>query len=156
MTDTTDAADPRLDSSAWRDALDDKVVEAVGAMTEALETVEVARGHLFAFHQITGSADFKLEKAIDLLAETGHPDLAERLRRELLGRNVLPGRWTFQVIEDYEDTYYEPFRDLEKEVRALTHGLPHVHEADLKRRRRSAGVPGHEATPHEPAAHEGQ
>ncbi|MFI7672313.1 hypothetical protein [Actinophytocola sp. NPDC049390] len=116
-------------------------------MTEALETVEVARGHLFAFHQLTGSADFKLERAIELLAAAGHTALADRLRRELLGRNVLPGRWTFQVIEDYEDTYYTPFRDLEREVRQLTDDVPHVHEADLKRRRRTEGEPGHEATP---------
>ncbi|MBB4909218.1 hypothetical protein [Actinophytocola algeriensis] len=147
MTHTTD--DPRLEGGDWRDRLDDATVEAVGAMTEALETVEVARGHLFAFHQLTGSADFKLERAITLLGEAGHHDLAERLKRELLGRNVLPGRWTFQVIEDYEDTYYTPFRGLEREVRDLTHGVAHVYEADLKRRRRTVGEPGHEATPRE-------
>ncbi|MCT2587765.1 hypothetical protein JT362_32070 [Actinophytocola sp. S1-96] len=127
--------------------MDDRTVVAVGALTEALETVEVARGHLYAFHQITGSADFKLEHAIRLLAEAGHQGLAERLSRELLGRNVLPGRWTFQVIEDYEDTYYSVFRDLEREARELTRGLPHVYEADLKRTRRSRGEPGHEASP---------
>jgi hypothetical protein len=147
----TSAGDPRLDGGAWRGGLDDDTVEAVGAMTEALETVEVARGHLFAFHQLTGSADVKLERAVTLLAKAGHHTLAGRLKRELLGRNVLPGRWTFQVIEDYEDTYYTPFRDLECEVRRLTHGLPHVHEADLKRRRRTDGEPGHEATPDERA-----
>ncbi|MFD1047201.1 hypothetical protein ACFQ1S_17425 [Kibdelosporangium lantanae] len=129
--------------------MDDTTVEAVGAMTEALETVEVARGHLFAFHQLTGSADFKLERAINLLRKANHHELADRLDRELLGRNVLPGRWTFQVVEDYEDTYYTPFRELEKDVRQLTDGLPHVHEADMKRHRRTVGEPGHEATPQE-------
>jgi len=150
-TDTGAGHDPRLTDPSWRDGLADDTVAAVGAMTEALETVEVARGHLFAFHQLTGSADIKLERAITMLAEAGHGALAERLTRELLGRNVLPGRWTFQVIEDYADTYYEPFRDLEREVRRLTRGLPHLHEADLKRRRRSAGEPGHEATPRDTA-----
>jgi len=142
--------DPRLDDG-W-DGFDEKTVEAVGAMTEALETTEIARGHLYAFHQLTGSADFKLEKAIELLEDAGHAELAAGLRRDLLGRNVLPGRWTFQVVEDYEDTYYQPFRDCEKEVRSLTDGMPHVYEAGLKRRRRSAGRAGHEATPQEPAA----
>lgn len=144
--------DPRLDGSGWRESLDEDTVEAVGAMTEALETVEVARGHLYAFHQLTGSADIKLERAIDLLGKAGHADLADRLSRELLGRNVLPGRWTFQVVEDYEETYYLPFREHEREVRTLTDGLPHVYEAGLKRRRRSPGITGHEATPREPAA----
>jgi hypothetical protein len=147
MTYITD--DPRLGGGEWRAELDDDTVEAVGAMTEALETVEVARGHLFAFHQLTGAADFKLERAIGLLGEAGHHELAGRLKRELLGRNVLPGRWTFQVIEDYEDTYYTPFRDLEREVRVLTRGVAHVYEADLKRQRRTVGEPGHEATPRE-------
>jgi hypothetical protein len=141
--------DPRFDER-WCASLDEATVEAVGAMTEALETVEIARGHLYAFHQLTGSADFKLERAIELLEKAGHGRLAEDLRRELLGRNVLPGRWTFQVMEDYEETYYRPFREHEREVRTLTDGLPHVYEAGLKRRRRSPGVPGHEATPDEP------
>lgn len=159
MTDTSEEAignkseaDPRLTRGPWREALDDDTVEAVGALTEALETAEVARGHLYAFHQLTGSVDFKVERAITLLEKAGHEELAKRLSRELLGRNVLPGRWTFQVIEDYEDTYYTPFKDLERETRTLTRGLPHVHEADLKRQRRSPGEPGHETTPHEPAA----
>ncbi len=151
MTHTPERTDPRLDGGRWRAELDDRTVEAVGALTEALETVEVARGHLYAFHQLTGAADFKVERAVDLLTEAGHHELAQRLSTELLGRNVLPGRWTFQVIEDYEDTYYTPFRDLERETRNLTGGYRHVYEADLKRRRRTDGEPGHEATPDEPA-----
>jgi hypothetical protein len=144
-----EGTDPRLTGGEWRAALDDRTVEGVGALTEALETIEVARGHLYAFHQLTGSADFKVERAVELLETAGHRELAERLRRELLGRNVLPGRWTFQVIEDYEETYYDVFRELERETRRLTDGLPHVHEADLKRRRRTAGEPGHEAVANE-------
>lgn len=143
----SDTSDPRLDGGAWREMLDDRTVRAVGALTEALETVEVARGHLYAFHQLTGSADFQLERAVELLKDAGHRALADQLSQQLLGRNVLPGRWTFQVIEDYEETYYEPFRDFERQGRQLTRGQRHVHEADLKRRRRSAGLRGHEATP---------
>ncbi|TDC56705.1 hypothetical protein E1212_01710 [Jiangella ureilytica] len=138
---------PTDDLPAPPDDADPATVVAVGELTEALETTEVARGHLFAFHQLTGSADFKLESAIEKLEEAGHGEFAARLRRELLGRNVLPGRWTFQVVEDYEETYYEPFKALERAGRDLVGGRPHLYEADLKRRRRSAGEPGHEATP---------
>lgn len=129
--------------------VDSATVEAVGKLTEALETTEIARGHLYAFHQLTGSADFKVEKAITLLARAGHRELAARLERELLGRNVLPGRWTYQVVEDYDDTYYNPFRELERETRKLTGGQRHLYEAGLKRDRRTPGEPGHEATPDE-------
>ncbi|MGX7827152.1 hypothetical protein ACTG9Q_18895 [Actinokineospora sp. 24-640] len=136
--------DPRLTEEI---DVDQPTIAAVGKLTEALETVEIARGHLYAFHQLTGSADFKLEEAIDGLREAGHHDLAERLARELLGRNVLPGRWTFQVVEEYDSLYYDPFRAFERQGRALTRGHSHLWEAQLKRRRRTPGEPGHEPTP---------
>ncbi|MFC4003301.1 hypothetical protein ACFS2C_16010 [Prauserella oleivorans] len=138
---------PRVDADP-----DVATVTAIGRLTEALETIEIARGHLYAFHQLTGTADFAVGDAIDMLRDAGHPEFAERLERELLGRNVLPGRWTFQVVEDYEDTYYEPFRALERQGRELTGGMRHLHEAALKRKRRSHGISGHEARPDEPAA----
>lgn len=124
-------------------------VEAVGKLTEALETVEVARGHLYAFHQLTGSADFALSDAVELLRRAGHDDLANDLGRELVGRNVLPGRWTFQLVEEYEDTYYRVFREFERRGRQLVGGTRHAYEAELKRQRRTPGEPGHEATPGE-------
>ena len=37
------------------DDVDDRTVEAVGKLTEALETVERARGHLYSFHQLSTS-----------------------------------------------------------------------------------------------------
>ena len=46
------------------DGVDDATVEAVGRLTEALETVERARGHLYSFHQLTGEADFKIGDAV--------------------------------------------------------------------------------------------
>ncbi|GAA5115024.1 hypothetical protein [Haloechinothrix salitolerans] len=142
--------DPRLDDNlAETGQVDDTTITAVGKLTEAFETVECARGHLYTFHQLTGSADFKLERAIELLDEAGHGGLARKLQRELLGRNVLPGRWTFQVIEEYDDLYYAPFREFERQARELTLGYRHLYEAGLKRARRTPGLPGHEATPAE-------
>lgn len=137
--------DPRLVDGAIE--ADDALVAAVGKLTEAWETVQVARGHLYAFHQLTGSADFTLEEAAARFREAGRADFAERLETELLGRNVLPGRWTFQVVEDYEETYHAPFTRFEREGRELTDGLPHLWEAKLKRERRTRGQPGHEASP---------
>ena len=138
--------DPRL-SDSLPDDLDPDTVAAVGKLTEALETAEVARGHLYAFHQLTGSADFKLDEAVEGLTKAGHTEFAERLERELVGRNVLPGRWTFQVVEDYEETYYQTFREFERQGRELVGGHLHLHEARLKAQRRTPGEPGHDATP---------
>ncbi len=90
--------------------MDDKTVEAVGKITEALETTERARGHLYSFHQLTGSADLQLGEGVDLLRQAGHTELADRIEHDLVGRNVIDGRWTFQVVEEYDDTYWSTFR----------------------------------------------
>jgi hypothetical protein len=141
-------SDPRLDPHFTPpEGADDATIKAVGKLSEAMETIEVARGHLYAFHQLSGRADFQVEEAVGLLRDAGHGDLADTLDRELVGRNVLPGRWTFQVIEDYAATYYEPFRLFDAQARELVGGLPHLYEAALKRDRRSPGEPGHEAVP---------
>lgn len=130
--------------------VDDSTIEAVGLLTEALETTERARGHLYSFHQLTGKADFEVGDAIEMLREAGQRELAERLETELLGRNVLPGMWSFQVMERYDDTYWLPFRELEKQVReACVQGRRHVQEAGLKESRRTHGHPDHTAQPEE-------
>ncbi|MFG1694259.1 hypothetical protein [Nonomuraea sp. NPDC049309] len=119
---------------------DDQAVRAAGMVSEALETVERARGHLYSFHQLTGSAHATLHKAAKLLREGGHDEIAKLLETELVGRDVLPGHWTFQVVETYDDYYYSVFRDIEKQVRdRLTGGRRHVYEAELKQRSQAAG-----------------
>ncbi|ORA09557.1 hypothetical protein [Mycobacterium arosiense] len=126
----------------------DGVAQAVGKVTEALETIERARGHLYAFHQLTGRADLQLDEAVARLRETGHADLAQHISTELIGRNVLPGRWSFQVVEDYDDGYYRCFTQIEQLVRSrLTDGRRHVYEMALKERRRTTGHPAHTASP---------
>lgn len=117
-------------------AMDDATVEAVGKLSEAFEVVEDARGSLYRFHRLSGRADFALGDAVRMLREAGHGELAARIDRELLGRNVLPGLWTFQVVEGYDDTYYSQFRRLVTEARnALAGGERHTYEARLKAER---------------------
>ncbi|MFD5804277.1 hypothetical protein ACIBSR_32750 [Streptomyces sp. NPDC049936] len=133
------------------EGVSDETVAALGSLSKALETTECARGHLFAFHQLTGSADFELDRAVELLRAAGHPEWAERVRTEILGRNVIPGHWTFQVVEAYDRTYYEPFRDLEREaVDRLAEGRDHLYEAELKEARRTRNHPDHTAGPDGP------
>jgi hypothetical protein len=126
----------------------DTAVEAAGKMSEALEKLERARGHLYGFHQLIGEADLALDEVLDGLRECGEDAVAERLESELLGRNVIPGRWTFQIVEEFDDTYWEVFRAHEKAVRdALVGGRRHVYESEMKERRRTHGHEGHEARP---------
>ncbi|MGY2009117.1 hypothetical protein ACW9HJ_16825 [Nocardia gipuzkoensis] len=142
MTDRPDVAHRRPDG------VDDATVAATGKLSEALETVERARGHLYAFHQLTGGADLALDQAVELFREAGHARFADRIAAELIGRNVLTGRWTFQIVEEYDDGYYGLFRDIERAARdELLDGRRHIYEAEMKEARRTHGAPGHSARP---------
>ncbi|MGW0607865.1 hypothetical protein [Streptomyces sp. NPDC002644] len=133
------------------DGVTDVTVEALGALSKALETTERARGHLYSFHQLTGSADLELDRAVRLLREAGHEHWADRVQQEILGRNVIPGRWTFQIVEDYNRTYYQPFQQVERQaLRELADGRDHLYEAEMKEARRTAGHPAHTARPDSP------
>ena len=126
----------------------DDTVAAVGKLSEALEYVERARGHLYTFHQLMGHADLTLGEACDDLRSAGHEDVSERLETELVGHNVLYGRWSYQVVEEFDDGYWTQFRRHERRVRdALQAGERHVLEAEMKERRRTRGRMGHEAKP---------
>lgn len=147
MTDHSSPDHPSPDHQR-PDGVDDLTVEALGKISEALEAVEVARGHLYTFHRLSGTADLTLGEGVDQLREAGHTDLADRIEQELVGRNVLEGRWTFQVVEEYDDGYYAAFRELEQLARdQLVGGRRHLYEAEMKEERRSHGRPGHEAQP---------
>ncbi len=143
------ASDETIDEDHTRpEGLDDLTVEGLGTISEALEATEVARGHLYAFHRLTGTADLTLGKGVQQLRDAGHREIADRIERELVGLNVLEGRWTFQVVEEYDDGYYATFRRLEREAReALAGGRRHLYEAEMKDERRSHGRPGHEPAP---------
>jgi hypothetical protein len=126
----------------------DATVEALGKLSEALEVVEHVRGHLYAFHRLMGTADLTLGDAVDKFREAGHTELADRLQDELVGRNVLQGRWTFQVVEEYDDGYYAAFKSLEALARdELVGGRRHLFEAEMKEDRRTHGDPAHTARP---------
>lgn len=130
------------------EGVSDATVEAVGKLSEALETAEQARGHLYAFHQLLGRADLQLGDAVEKLIEAGHREIAERLQTSMVGRNVIEGRWTFQVVEEFDDGYWSEFREHEKAVReTLVQGRRHLFEAEMKEARRTHGRTGHEARP---------
>ena len=131
-----------------RPDLDDATVEGLGKLSESLETVEQARGLLYGFHQLTGKADRLLQDAVDLLRQAGHTALADDLDRDLVGRNVVGDRWTFQIVEDFDANYWSTFRDFDARARdELADGDRHVLEARMKQAERTKGHPHHEAGP---------
>ena len=147
MADQRDAAHQRPEG------VSDETIEALGKLSAALDHVEDARGHLYAFHRLMGSGERTLEEAEDLLREAGHTDIADALDREVLGRNPLPGMWSFQMVEAWDDGYYASAKGIQQQaIDELVEGRRHIFEAEMKelrRTRRSDGGPreGHEAVP---------
>ncbi len=89
-----------------------------------------------------------LDEVVEKFHAAGHAALADRIETELVGMNVLPGRWTFQVLEEFDAGYYAKFRELESTARDdLAAGRRHIYEAEMKERRRTPGAPGREARP---------
>ncbi|MFM9918836.1 hypothetical protein [Lacisediminihabitans sp. H27-G8] len=150
--------DPGVDETDGPDSghrrpagMTDAEVEALGKLSEALETVENARGLLYGFHRLTGKADLALGEAVEMLRRAGHTDIADEIDRTVVGRNVIEGRWTFQIVEGYDDGYYREFRSVEAKARALlAGGRRHLYEAEMKEDRRTHGLRHHEARPDSP------
>ena len=69
----------------------DAQVAASGTMTEALELLERARGHLYSFHHLVGHTDLKLDEVIDQLRAAGENELAAQLESDLVGPQRAPG-----------------------------------------------------------------
>ena len=112
---------------------DQATIEAMGLLSKAFETVERARGRLYDFHQLTGKADMSLDEAVQAFRDAGRPEVAERIEQQIIGRDVAAGRWTFQLVESYEDDYYRPFADLERWARdTYAQGKRHLYESQLK------------------------
>jgi hypothetical protein len=148
MSDTE--ADRPLPEHVRPEGVSDQTVEALGKLSEALEVIEDARGSLYRFHRLTGTADLAIGEAVELFRAAGHAELADRLDREIVGRNVLEGRWTFQVVEEYDDGYYAALKAAEQGARdELVGGRKHLFEAEMKERERTQGLRHHEARPHD-------
>lgn len=126
----------------------DATIVATGKVSEAVEWLERARGSLYDFHQKMGRTDILFGEAVEALRKAGHHQQADSLERDIVGRNVLPGRWTFQLVEAFEETYYDPAKQAEQTIReALVDGRRHIYESEMKERRRTRGQPGHECRP---------
>lgn len=126
----------------------DETVSAVGKVSEAHECLQRARGHLYELHQLIGHADRLFEEAANELRGAGHSDEAELIERDVIGRNVLEGRWTFQVVDEVEELFFDPISTVEQEIRnRLLDGRRHVQESEMKSRKLTAGAEGQKPRP---------
>lgn len=129
----------RLPAHDRPDGMTDDTVQALGSLSAALEVVEHARGHLYAFRRLSGTADLALQDAVRELREAGHTDLADDIDGALVGRDVIDGKWTFQLVEAYDAGYLTVFRAAEARARqACGNAAPHIYEAEMKVREQSS------------------
>jgi uncharacterized protein YjlB len=111
----------------------DAVVAAAGGVSEAFEWVERARGHLYEFHHYIGHANQLFVDAADALERAGEREAAAIVRSGVIGKDVLEGRWTFQVVEEFDAGYFHGAAAAEAAVRnQLMAGRRHVLEAEAK------------------------
>jgi hypothetical protein len=75
--------------------------------------------------------DNQLDEVVDAPRLGGHDQLAEELRQDLVGIDVLDGQWTFQAVEEFDDGLYARWRSWEQRVRRETVCGGHVHEAQI-------------------------
>jgi hypothetical protein len=117
----------------------DAAVAALGKLSEALEAAEHARGLLYGFHRLCGTADLTLQEAVGMLRDAGHAALADDIEQTLVGRDIASGRWSFQLVEEYDTGYWDVFRGAEAYARTEL-GVParHVFEAEMKEREQRA------------------
>lgn len=120
------------------DGVTDETVEALGKLSAALDHIEQARGYLYSFHRRMGSGERVLEEATRMIRDAGHDDIADQLDRDVLGGNPIPGMWTFQMVEAFDDGYYARLTDVhQRALDELVDGKRHIFEAEMKDLRRS-------------------
>ena len=70
------------------DGVSDETIEALGKLSAAMDHIEDARGHIYAFHRLMGSAERTMEEATELVRKAGHVDIADALDTEVLVDSV--------------------------------------------------------------------
>jgi hypothetical protein len=113
-----------------------ELLDTMATATEAMEYIERARGNLYTLHHLLVRADILFAEVAESLRAQGHDDEAGLLEEQVIGRTVLEDRWSFEVVEAFDDGFYGPVCDA---VRDLEHrtvgGRRHAREEALKRYR---------------------
>jgi hypothetical protein len=110
-------------------------VEALHEVELGLEWLLRAQGHLVEFHHATGHAMDHLADAERLLRDGGHDDLADELRDHHLPQGVVDGdRWSYDVLEDFQDGVLAAVQAFETDAREqVGDGTRHLAERRQER-----------------------
>ena len=100
-----------------------------------LEWLHRAHGHLVEFHHNTGHAMDHLAEAEPLLRECGYDELADAVRDRYLPHGVIDDdRWSYDVLESFQEGFLEEIEDFETEAReVVADGQRHAAERAQER-----------------------
>ena len=103
--------------------------EALHAVQLGVEHVDRAHGHLLGFHHHVGRGMDRFDEAEALLRAEGHTAFADRLRDELLPAGVVGDRWSYELVEAFDDGMRTDVGEFDSALRtALVDGRRHVDE----------------------------
>jgi oligoribonuclease NrnB/cAMP/cGMP phosphodiesterase (DHH superfamily) len=109
--------------------LSDVETEAVHSVELGLEWLQRAHGDLVEFHHKTGHAMDRLDEAESQLRDCGHEEFADLLRREYLAAGVVDERWTYDLLERFEEGFLGDLTGFRQRVcEEITDGHRHVAE----------------------------
>ncbi|MFC6768858.1 hypothetical protein [Natrinema soli] len=116
-------------------ALSETELEALHEVELGLEWAQRAQGCLLEFHHATGHGMDHLSRAEELLRAAGRDDLAAAIRADLLPHGVVDDdRWSYDVLENFQESLLAETRSLERRVRReLADGERHVRERRQER-----------------------
>lgn len=131
--------DDRRDGGTDRsndDRLSDTERDALHEVELGLEWLQRAQGNLIEFHHATGHGMDHLNRAESMLRESGHTTHADELRETVLPHGVVDGdRWSYDVLESFQDTVHTEICRFERQVRDdLAGGDRHLRERRQERR----------------------
>lgn len=123
------------------DASDEEPTEFGEAARDALHSVELglewlqrAHGNLLEFHHGIGHGMNHLDDAEAKLRDCGHEELADRLRDDYLPRGPIDGRWTYELVEDFEAEFLDDLAELDRRAHeAIADGERHLAEQHQRR-----------------------
>ena len=115
--------------------LSETELEALHEVELGLEWAQRAQGSLLEFHHATGHGMDHLCRAETRLRAAGHDDLADAIRDDLLPHGVVDDdRWSYDVLEHFQESLLAETRVLEQRVRReLADGERHVRERRQER-----------------------
>ncbi|MFB6156738.1 MAG: hypothetical protein ABEJ34_02720 [Haloferacaceae archaeon] len=115
--------------------LDDRERDALHEVQLGVEHLYRAYGHLLAFHHAVGHAMDRFAGIEDDLRAVGYDGYAAELRDHHLPAGVVGDRWSYELVEEFQDGFLAEMTGFERRLRDdVAGGRRHVTEREQQRR----------------------